>query len=329
MQCASIVPAGCYYIILYIDRQTTFRLAFIIRNKSCGPETLALVDEFLRTVPTKVAIQFGTGTVLHADNAYDCKPWRQALAKLGIALECCSPHTPEGNGFPERQWQTIFDGVRAMLYHFNSNLNLWALAVLHKVFLLNRVPVNNESNVTPFELLTGHTVDQEFMLSLPAFGTPAYVRVPTHRQKLDPKARTGGIFVGVETRSHSFKIFFEDTKTIIASQAVQFDTNAPPNADPLPPGLRTLLPFFDDFIDPSDSIPMCCGDITPDKARHQHSQCVRSPRSTSTKYGRCHATNVASISTGSPCTTTDRYRRTSSTINGLQCSRPYGRRRLN
>ena len=265
MQCASIVPAGCYYIILYIDRQTTFRLAFIIRNKSCGPETLALVDEFLRTVPTKVAIQFGTGTVLHADNAYDCKPWRQALAKLGIALECCSPHTPEGNGFPERQWQTIFDGVRAMLYHFNSNLNLWALAVLHKVFLLNRVPVNNESNVTPFELLTGHTVDQEFMLSLPAFGTPAYVRVPTHRQKLDPKARTGGIFVGVETRSHSFKIFFEDTKTIIASQAVQFDTNAPPNADPLPPGLRTLLPFFDDFIDPSDSIPMCCGDITPDK----------------------------------------------------------------
>ena len=246
MQTPCVIPNGARFVTLYGDRHSGYLVAFLCNTKGIAHTSLTLLDQYFRTIPTKTPIRFGPGTILHGDNEMDCKPWLKEMAQFQISLDCCPTHTPVGNSWIERKWQTIFDGVRATLHQFNLNLDLWGLSVLHQIYIMNNTPDKN--NVSPTELLTGYPHDVTFLKSLPAFGTPSFAHVQTTRQKLDPKSREGGIFVGVNQRNTTFNIFHRDTKTVVSTQSASFTQEfAKPPTEDLSSTLQTLLPFFEDM----------------------------------------------------------------------------------
>ena len=222
------IPArgtGARYAVLYACRSTDMKFVFVTERKSDAPSTLKDLDSTIRTLPAKTPIRFGPGTLIYADNEMNTSPWLSTFAELKITFQCSAPYTPENNGYEERQWQTMYNAVRAVLHHFDLDNDLWGYAITHAVYTLNRLP--GPDGQSPFERFTGHKPDQEFLMSLPAFGTIAFVKNQTHTTKLQDKARPG-IFVGVCPRSHAYKILMDDTKRVNISQSVRFMTETTP-----------------------------------------------------------------------------------------------------
>ena len=256
-----VTPAGARYAILYQCRYSRFLVVFLLTNKSQGPATLAKFHQLCRTIPRTTDISFEDGSLLHADNEFDTQPWREALAKIKVALDTCMNHTPEGNGQLERMWQTLFDAVRAILYYYGLDHDMWGLALRHAVWTYNRLPISSSSDITPYEKFTGYPVDKEYLKNLPAFGTPAFVAhnpVPA-RKKLEEKGRQG-IFVGSHPPNSGHLIFFRATNTTISTQHVTYGPALDePNALPITPGLLALLPFTNDLPAQTGSSETCDG----------------------------------------------------------------------
>ena len=72
----SVLPHEGRYALLYLDKYSTYKVvhAHILTRKSQGPGTIALLDQFFKTTPRTTTINFGEGSILHADNEYDCQP---------------------------------------------------------------------------------------------------------------------------------------------------------------------------------------------------------------------------------------------------------------
>jgi hypothetical protein len=94
------------------------------------------------------------------------------------------------NSKAERAIQTIMYMARTFLVHSSlhwtdigaDDISLWPFAVKHAVWLYNRVP-NQESGLTPLELITKQKADHRDILRSHVWGCPAYV--------LEPKLQNG------------------------------------------------------------------------------------------------------------------------------------------
>ena len=78
--------------------------------------------------------------------------WRDHLRDNYTRHEYTAPYTPHQNGFCERQWRTIFEGVRVMLTHSGAPPALWPNAAQNMVHIRNRV-INKGLHCTPYEAL--------------------------------------------------------------------------------------------------------------------------------------------------------------------------------
>ena len=154
--------------------------------------------------------------------------FKKYLKQRGILTEPTVPYTPQQNGKAERMNRTILDNVRAMLYHANLPLYLWAEAVSTVVYLRNRSPTSSFKGATPYERWHGVKPNVEH---LRVFGCNVYVHVPAEkRKKLDQKALKG-IFVGYLEGSKGYKIYIPETRKFIRSRDVVFRENSFGNSD--------------------------------------------------------------------------------------------------
>ena len=84
------------------------------------------------------------------------------------------------NGIAERNIGMVLSLARAMLHHSAlhwpdvADVELWPLAVLHAVFILNRVP-RIDNGMSPLELFTRKTWPRSKLQDLNVWGCPAYV----------------------------------------------------------------------------------------------------------------------------------------------------------
>nr|GFA46834.1 hypothetical protein [Tanacetum cinerariifolium] len=69
----------------------------------------------------------------------------------GIQRQTTAPYTPQQNGVVERRNQTVVEMTRLMLKSMNLPDSLWAEAVHHAVYLLNRLPTKAVRDITPYE----------------------------------------------------------------------------------------------------------------------------------------------------------------------------------
>ena len=86
----------------------------------------------------------------------------------------------------------------------------WELAAQYAVYVRNRCPrASNTGEISPYQAHTSCVPD---LSALHPFGCKAYLHLPKARRKskLQPKALEG-IFVGVQVRSNTFKVWVPES----------------------------------------------------------------------------------------------------------------------
>ena len=109
--------------------------------------------------------------------------------------------------------------TRALLFQANLPKSFWSFAVLHSIFIINRIPTPTLDNASPHEFLHNKVPDLSF---LKVFGCLAYASsLSRNRTKLDPKAHKC-IFLGYRHGVKGFLLFNTKTREIFLSRNVLF-----------------------------------------------------------------------------------------------------------
>jgi hypothetical protein len=87
------------------------------------------------------------------------------LKASGIVSQLTLPGTPQRNGVPERQNQTLLDMVRSMMSLTDLSLSFWGSTLETAAFTLNRAP-SKSVETTPYELWFGAKPKLPFLKSL-------------------------------------------------------------------------------------------------------------------------------------------------------------------
>lgn len=100
-------------------------------------------------------------------------------------------YTPELNGVSERMNRTLIEKARCMISDGNLDEALWAEAVQHAAFIINRSVNRSLSNRCPEEIWSGRKPD---LSSLKIVGNPAMVLLPKiMRKKWDLKSSRNAV----------------------------------------------------------------------------------------------------------------------------------------
>lgn len=109
--------------------------------------------------------------------------------------------------------------TRCLLHNKGLPKKLWAEAANTAIFWLNRLPTKALQQRTPFEAWYGY---KSRLQNLKIFGCLCFSYIPqVKRDKLDKKAEPG-IFVGYNSVSKAYRIYFPQNNKVIVSRDVQF-----------------------------------------------------------------------------------------------------------
>ena len=145
--------------------------------------------------------------------------FQQMVADSKFLLEPTAARTPQQNGLAERPHQTLANMMRCLLSTANLPPEYWSWALIHAVYLKNRLP-HRAIGCTPYFAWTGRKPNMKL---LRIWGCPVVVKTPGKRPaKLDHNT-TSGIFLGYTATDHN--IYYQDAKTkrIKIAPHVQFD----------------------------------------------------------------------------------------------------------
>ena len=94
--------------------------------------------------------------------------------------------------------------ARFLLFQVNLPHQFWSFAILHSVFLINRIPSKVLHNASPHELLNNKLPDLGF---LKVFGCLAFAcSLTRHRTKFDSRSRKC-IFLGYQHGTKGFLLY--------------------------------------------------------------------------------------------------------------------------
>lgn len=210
-------PNGAKYYIVFKDDYSRYKVAYFLKLKSESPDLFKLFSK-------KMYCETGKRVVtLRSDNggefmSHEFQSW---LTVERIKHEMSAPHTPEQNGKAERDHRTTVEAARSQIHGKNLPLTLWAEAVNHSVYTLNRT-LTKQRQVTPYEMWHGTKPD---ISHLRIFGSVAYALIAdAERRKLEPKA-IKGLYVGESEQQKASRIFIKETgKTIICRHVKIYET---------------------------------------------------------------------------------------------------------
>ena len=127
-------------------------------------------------------------TYLGDNGVYRSKEFMNELHKLGQEIHFCGVGAHHQNGVAERAIRTVSDSARTLMLHAalrwpeEVSQDLWPMAMEYAVFLYNRMP-NQQSGISPLELLTDTKIDPTILKNARVWGCPCFV--------LDPKIQDG------------------------------------------------------------------------------------------------------------------------------------------
>lgn len=211
-------PNGAKYYVVFKDDYSRYKVVYFLKLKSECADSFKLFSK-------KILCETGKRiTTLRSDNggeytSHDFQIW---LTEERIKQEMSAPHTPEQNGKAERDHRTTVEAARSQIHGKNLPITLWAEAVNHSVYTLNRT-LTKQRQVTPFEIWHGTKPD---ISHLRIFGSVAYALIPDgERRKMEPKA-IKGLYVGVSEQQKASRIFVIETgRTIICRHVKIYETN--------------------------------------------------------------------------------------------------------
>jgi len=143
----------------------------------------------------------------------------------GIIQQKSCVETPQQNGRVERKYQHILNVGRALLYQSKLPPSFWSYAILHTVFLINRVPTPVLHNQSPYHVLFHKLPDIQLFK---VFGCLYFAStLQSHRSKLQPRGRKS-LFLGYKSGYKGYHLFDLSTREIFVSRHVTFHENILP-----------------------------------------------------------------------------------------------------
>lgn len=202
--------------LLIVDAKTRYTWVFLSKNKLPPIKTVEL---FLSTHGLKHGVR-----KIRTDKGGElagCQQFKDMLSECGYALEVTSPQCSSQNGKVERLHQTLGDMVRSALLDSGLPNAYWSDALVHSVFIKNRLPhAAFQYNKTPYECMTGTKPNLKMMR---VFGSPITTRKPSKRPvKLDTHCYHGRFLRFAKTMRNI--VYLDDkTKRIKTTAFATFD----------------------------------------------------------------------------------------------------------
>ncbi|PIK61473.1 hypothetical protein BSL78_01598 [Apostichopus japonicus] len=197
-----IAKDGFKYAMSFTDDYSGLVFVYFLRSKS---DSVTAFNQFLADCSP-----IGRVRRLRCDNGgeFTSKEFTSLLREKGIKQEFSSPESPHQNGTAERYWRTLFEMARCLLLEADLPKHLWTYAVKTAAYIRNRC-FNSRVQKTPYEAFTGIRPN---VGNMHIFGSLCYAY--THdTKKLDPKA-TQGVFVGYDTKSPAYLVFYPDADKV-------------------------------------------------------------------------------------------------------------------
>lgn len=197
---------GSKYFLLLKDDFSRFKWVYFLQHKNDVGEK---IKEFVYLMKNQnVHIK-----IFRSDNGLEFinKNVEQFLKNNGIIHQRSVTYTPEQNGAAERELRTIVELARSVLQAKGLHKILWAEAVHHVVYVLNRTGYSSIKNKSPFELLFNKSCK---ITHLKVFGSEVFSHIPKQiRKKWDAKSKKG-IFVGFDDNVKGCRVYFEKENKI-------------------------------------------------------------------------------------------------------------------
>ena len=167
--------------LLIIDKKTRYIWIFLSESKA---PPIATIDTFLLKygIPKgkqrglNLAVRTGQGGELSGSEKF-----KRILSLHGYSMEPTAAGSSSQNGLAERPNETIGKTLRAMLFGAGLADKYWSDALVHAIFVKNRLPhAHFKYASTPYTELTGTRPNLE---KLRVFGCPVTLHKPGRRRK--------------------------------------------------------------------------------------------------------------------------------------------------
>lgn len=247
---------GFRYFLTILDDYSRHVWVVMMKNKSEASEK---IKSFVYMVENQFEKKVKS---IRSDNGPEIF-MKEFYAKKGIIHKRSCVYTPQQNGRVERIYQRILNISRALLFQSKLPKKLWSYAVLHAVFLLNRIPTKLLQNRSSHEVLYNQTPD---LSQLKVFGCFNYAfTLPINRHKFDPRAKKC-VFLGYKSGMKGYILFDVQNSEVFVSKNVKFfDLEFPFHSLPLNHVPNTHI-YIDSRHDLSAKLPddteVCMQDTT-------------------------------------------------------------------
>ena len=205
---------GYWSYLLIVDEASRFMWVFLTKSKE---PLLDIINSFLRKFGHEDggSIRSDQGSNLAKSPALS----DIVLREHNYVFEPTGADSPSQNGGVETYNDKLAVRTRTLLYGANLPAKFWSAALLHVVYLNNRL-VHTVTKKTPFEGFYGHKPDIEH---LKMFGSRVCVKQSgDRRSKLDRHDFTG-IFLGYTASDHNIHYLDMDSGLVKSSHHAVFD----------------------------------------------------------------------------------------------------------
>jgi transposase InsO family protein len=201
---------GTKYYFTIVDDYSRYGWITFLKTKDLA---LQAFRDWITKQEKQLGLQVYT---LRTDNGGEflTDKFERELADRGIERELTAPHTPQHNGVAERRNRTTNEMTRCMLAYATLPERFWAEGVQHANEIINRIPTDALTDMTPFEALYGIKAD---VSRFRTFGCKALaLNENSHLKKFEDRTKEY-IYLGPSTDSSAHRLWDETTRRITLS----------------------------------------------------------------------------------------------------------------
>lgn len=167
----SSTTAGNRYFILLVDDYTRVMWVYVLKNKS---DAFGVFKKLCAKVENEKG---GKVRIFRTDRGWEftSDEFKNYCEEQGITRHYTAPYMPQQNGMVERRNRIVVEMARSLLKQIKMPSIMWAEAVRHSVYILNRLPTRALTDQTPYEAWMESKQD---VGHIRVFGCVAHMKIP-------------------------------------------------------------------------------------------------------------------------------------------------------
>ena len=151
-------------------------------------------------------------------STYRSDDWTQWIESIQVRRQYAAPGDHASHGVAERHIGILSTMALAMLHYCKRGKQFFFLAMRYACVIRNHIHTISTDSIPELSWTDKSLSHDQFKV----FGCDAYARIDDRQSKLDFKSDKG-IFVGIDTFSNGYLIYFPQLKRILVRVDVLFD----------------------------------------------------------------------------------------------------------